>query len=209
MAYPVYLTIGNIPKDIRRKPSCCTQILVGYIPTSKLEGISNKATRHRALANMFHTCMWLLLALIVSYGETGVPMMSGDGTWHQCHPILAIYVGDYLEQTLVTCTYNGRCPKYSVPPDQLGEYTTFPPCDLNKVIDIFQLAGGDTHIFHAACQGVGFKPIYQPFWESLPLVDVYVSITPDILHQLLQGVIKHLISWLTSARGFGTSEIDV
>jgi hypothetical protein len=152
--------------------------------------------------------MRLLLAPIVSYGETGVLMMSGDGTWRRCHPILAVYVGDYPEQTLVTCTYNGRCPKCSVPPDQLGEYTTFPPRDLNKAIDIFQLAGGDTHIFHAACQGAGFKPVYQPFWESLPLVDVYTSITPDILHQLLQGVIKHLISWLASARGFGTSEID-
>jgi Plavaka transposase len=32
MAYPVYMTIGNIPKDIRRKPSQCAQILIGYIP---------------------------------------------------------------------------------------------------------------------------------------------------------------------------------
>ena len=30
-AYPVYLTIGNIPRDIRRKPSRHAQVLVGYI----------------------------------------------------------------------------------------------------------------------------------------------------------------------------------
>jgi hypothetical protein len=36
-AYPIYMGIGNIPKDIRRKPSRSAQMLIGYIPTSKLE----------------------------------------------------------------------------------------------------------------------------------------------------------------------------
>ncbi|KAJ7083906.1 hypothetical protein C8R43DRAFT_826367, partial [Mycena crocata] len=35
-AYPVYMTIGNIPKDIRRKPSRQAYILIGYLPTSRL-----------------------------------------------------------------------------------------------------------------------------------------------------------------------------
>jgi hypothetical protein len=64
MAYPVYLTIGNIPKEIHRKPSRCAQILVGYIPTTKFLGISNKTARRRAQANLFHTCMRLLVAPI-------------------------------------------------------------------------------------------------------------------------------------------------
>ena len=37
-AYPVYMTIGNIPKDIRRKPSKRTHILVGYLPTTHTGG---------------------------------------------------------------------------------------------------------------------------------------------------------------------------
>lgn len=32
MAYPVYLTIGNIPKEIRRKPSHRAHILLTYLP---------------------------------------------------------------------------------------------------------------------------------------------------------------------------------
>jgi hypothetical protein len=81
MAYPVYMTIGNIPKEIRRKPSRCGQMLIGYIPTTKLEHIGNKATRRRALTNLFHSCMQILLGPIASYGETGLPLMSGDGIW--------------------------------------------------------------------------------------------------------------------------------
>ena len=42
-AYPVYLTIGNIPKGIRRQLSCHSYILLGYIPTTRLEHVTNKA----------------------------------------------------------------------------------------------------------------------------------------------------------------------
>jgi hypothetical protein len=98
MAYPIYLTIGNIPKDIRRKPSHNAQLLVGYIPTTKLGGMNVKAARRRALANLFHSCMHSVLGPISSYGESGLPMMSGDGIWCRCHPIFAIFVGDYPEQ---------------------------------------------------------------------------------------------------------------
>ncbi|KAG2130636.1 uncharacterized protein EDB93DRAFT_1255833 [Suillus bovinus] len=53
-AYPVYLTIGNILKEIRQKPSRCVQILLGYLPTTHLEHIANKASRHRSAANLYH-----------------------------------------------------------------------------------------------------------------------------------------------------------
>ena len=33
-AYPVYATIGNIPKTICRKPSRHAQMLIGYIPVA-------------------------------------------------------------------------------------------------------------------------------------------------------------------------------
>jgi hypothetical protein len=33
-AYPVYMTIGNIPKEIRRKPSRRAYVLLAYLPTS-------------------------------------------------------------------------------------------------------------------------------------------------------------------------------
>lgn len=202
------MTIGNIPKDIRRKPSRSAQMLLGYIPTSKLEGMTNKAARRRALANMFHACMEKVLNPICLYGETGLVMMSGDGTWRRCHPIIATFVGDYPEQTLVTCTFNGRCPKCLVPSNQLGEYNHFPPRDHTKAIDTYLLADEDIGSFHAACRSTGLKPVYHPFWNSLPLTDIFLSITPDVLHQILQGVFKHLLSWLTHPAVFGAVEVD-
>ena len=160
MAYPVYLMIGNIPKDIHCKPSCHAHILLGYIPTMKLVGIGNKAARRRAVANLFHGCMRTVLDLITHIRETGVPMMSGDGVWWRCHPVLAIFVGDYPEQALVTCTYNSCCSKYEVPPGCLGKYKTFPSRLQSTAIDTYLLADGNVTVFHCACWNAGLKPVH-------------------------------------------------
>jgi hypothetical protein len=201
------MTIGNIPKDIRRKPSRHAQMLIGYIPTTKLERIANKAARRRALANLFHGCMHDVLGPISSYGKNGIAMMSGDGVWRRCHPVFAVFVGDYPEQALVTCTYNGQCPKCLVTPGQLGEYDSFPPRVHTEAIETYSHSDDpNVRTFHLACREAGLKPVYHPFWETLPLADIFLSITPDILHQVLQGVMKHLIGWLI--RIFGPGEID-
>lgn len=36
--------------------------------------------------------------------------------------------------------------------------------------------------------------VIDSFWANLPLYDIYEAITPDILHPLYQGVIKHAVS---------------
>jgi len=82
MAYPIYLTIGNIPKDICQKPSRHAQLLIRYILMTKLEGMPTKAGYHRTLANLFHSCMQNILGSISSIGETGITMISRDGVWH-------------------------------------------------------------------------------------------------------------------------------
>jgi len=105
MAYLIYLTIGNIPKDIHCKPLHQAQILIGYIPTTKLTGMENKSRHRCALANLFYACIRNVLGPISSIGETGVAMMSGDGVWHCYHPIFAIFIGDYPKHTLLTCKF--------------------------------------------------------------------------------------------------------
>ena len=200
------MTIGNIPKHIRRKPSQMAQILIGFIPTTKLQGLSNKAARHRAITNLFHACMRHVLLPIAVPGESGVPMMCGDGVWRRCHPILANFIGDYPEQFLVTCTFSGQCPKCLAPPNELGELRSFPPRLQSLANDAYRLADAEVRVFHAACRNAGLKPVYHPFWASLPLANIFISITPDVLHQILQGVIKHLMGWLIWI--FGVTEIN-
>ena len=195
----MYLTIGNIPKALRRKPSWCAYVLLGYLPTSRLLCIKNKAARRRALANLFHACMGRILQPIQEPGEHGVPLASGDGTIHRCHPIFATFMGNYFEQMLATCCKFGECATCKVSKDNLGANTPFPVHDYNAILDALNYEEGCPTVFAKACHAVNIKPIYHPFWVDLPYANIYQSITSDLLHQLYQGIVKHLVSWLVHA----------
>ncbi|KAG1804353.1 hypothetical protein EV424DRAFT_1330672 [Suillus variegatus] len=206
-AYPVYMTIGNIPKDIRRKPSRHAHILLAYLPTTRLEHIKNRASRRRTITNLFHACMGHILEPLKSAGEDGLHMRSGDGITRRGHPLLACYVGDYPEQILVSGTMTGECPKCNVPNSELGSKDAlFKPRDLESILTALSLADEDPIGFAERCAELRIKPIQHPFWQGLPKSNIFHAITPDVLHQLYQGLVKHMIAWIKSA--FGEAEID-
>jgi len=203
-AYPVYITIGNIPKEIRRKPSHHAQTLLAYLPAARLEHIQNKSSRRRSLANLFHACMAKVLQPLESAGISGMEMASGDGVIRRCHPLLAAFVGDYPEQCLVTCTKH--CPKCPISKDELGEDKALPVRALGPVLEALSAVNDGPGTYSNACKEAGIKPVIHPFWENLPYVHIFQSITPDVLHQLYQGVIKHIVSWISEM--FSSAEID-
>lgn len=205
-AYPVYLTIGNLPKSIRRKPSRGGQILLAYLPTSKLEHITNEAARKRMILNVMHKCLKVILSPLEKAGETGVAMASGDGVVRRNHPIFAAHAGDYMEHIAIVGCKMGECTTCEVPPKNLGDTDKYPLRDLESVLDALHKIDEDPTQFLQACRAAKVKPIIHPFWENLPYCDIHLCITPDILHQLLQGLIKHLTTWIKSA--FNTHELD-
>jgi hypothetical protein len=205
--YPVYVTIGNVPKEIRRKPSTHAQVLFAYLPVARLNHIVGESSKRRASQNLFHACMRRILHPLETAGAKGVRMKSGDGLVRRCHPILAVYAGDHPEQCLVTCTKSTECPK-GTPSAPLGENALCHLHDIDNILEALDEydAVEQPREYIAWCNGMGIKPVLNPFWKFLPYANIYQSITPDILHQLHQGMTKHLISWLQST--FGITELD-
>ncbi|KZV66206.1 hypothetical protein PENSPDRAFT_689159 [Peniophora sp. CONT] len=191
-----------------RKTSLQAQVLLGYLPVAKLEGITNDEKRRRALCNIFHTCMRDLLKPLRDVAEDGVVLASGDGVRRRCHPLLAAYVGDYPEQILVAGVKSTLCPKGKLDKKFFG---TEDHCELRDADAIVKaLKHRDTHPndlrgYIDGCQAVGVKPV-NTLWKDYPHCDIYLAITPDILHQLYQGVLKHLIVWLKHV--YGPKAID-
>ncbi|KAF7312829.1 hypothetical protein MKEN_00966400 [Mycena kentingensis (nom. inval.)] len=130
-----------------------------------------------------------ILDPIAGIGRDGIEMATGFGDVHRCHILYAIFAGDYPEQY------------------ELGDLAAvYDPRDLTAVLKALSKADGDVTEFTAACKDAGIKPLFKPFWEHLPFANVFLSMTPDILHQLLQGVVKHVVNWVKEA--YGPLELD-
>jgi hypothetical protein len=114
-AWPVYLTIGNISKATRRKPSAHATVLLGYIPVSKFECFAEECRSHK-LHQFFHDCMKTLLEPLERAGREGVAMVCADGYCCKVYPIVSAYVADYPEQCLITCIHENSCPLCLVTP---------------------------------------------------------------------------------------------
>jgi len=112
VAYPVYLTIGNISKSIRHQSSSHTTMLIAYLPVTQLDCFEDaKVAKYR----LFHACMKTVLEPLRAPGQSGQNMTCADGFLHQIFPILAAYVADFPEQCLVACCQESRCPICTVP----------------------------------------------------------------------------------------------
>ncbi|KAG8993874.1 hypothetical protein FRB90_000576 [Tulasnella sp. 427] len=209
-AYPAYLTIGNIPKAIRRKPSMHAQLLFAYLPTEQFTGTTLskeqiRLAKHRA----FHYAMKHIFKSLEDLEDGGLELESGDGKVRWCHPILAVYVADYPEQCLATCTRYNRCPLCHVDAGNLGEYGESAKRSQEETLQKLDNAGHASTKAKAnqLLKAAGITDIPEPFFKDLPLANINQAITPDILHQLYQGLIKHLTGWIT--RILGPKELDL
>ena len=197
----MYLTIGNISKDVRRQPSQHACVLLGYLPTAKLECFSS-GRRSVERYRLFHYCMTQILKPLVVCGKEGVLMTCPDGLVRRIFLILAAYIADFPQQCLVACCKESRCPKCMVARDKHGESTrssAHVQCQTMKSLKKYENGEISKEEFDG---NLGLQAVYEPFWADLPHCDIFMCITPDILHQLHKGVFKdHLVSWCSQLIG--------
>ncbi|KAG1834650.1 hypothetical protein F4604DRAFT_1944865 [Suillus subluteus] len=188
-AYPVYLTLGNLPRAICRKPSQQACILIAYLSVSKMVGKQlTKKQKSTRIQQLFHDSMRIVLEPLIEAGKKGMEVTGGDGKVRILYPILACYVADYPEQCLVTCAKYGTCPKCQLIRIAREKATSI--SNFQELCKVDNISGGVRH----------------PFWEDFPHCDIHMGITSDVLHQLYQGVVKHLEHWCTSL--MTTAELD-
>ncbi|EGO04581.1 hypothetical protein SERLA73DRAFT_38021, partial [Serpula lacrymans var. lacrymans S7.3] len=110
--YLVYLTQGNLPRFMRRKPSKHAYILIAYLYVSKNVGDNlSKKQKSAHIQQLFHDSMRIVLEPLIEPGKHGMEVTGGDGRVRRIHPILACYIADYPEQYLITCAKYGTCPE--------------------------------------------------------------------------------------------------
>ena len=80
-AYPIYMTLGNLPRALRRKPSEHACILIGYLSCDKIDSEGLSEHKQRALVQqLFHLSVHTILEPLIRAGKEGIEVTSGDGT---------------------------------------------------------------------------------------------------------------------------------
>ncbi|KAF8604766.1 hypothetical protein BDV93DRAFT_440104 [Ceratobasidium sp. AG-I] len=194
-AYPVYVTVGNINKDARRKPSKRAMALLVYLPVDAFEDITNDAKRRRLKAELVHRAMEKMLATLCKASKNGVEMWCPDGRLRRVFPRVAAYTADWPEQNLQSCTSEGSCPICKAMYTGRGDLQVH--ADLrNRKETLGAIWSYYAQRNTAELKALRLKPIW-PWWGDLPHVNLATCFTPDLLHQLYQGVFKtHLLCWL-------------
>ncbi|KAI0728335.1 hypothetical protein C8Q72DRAFT_875895 [Fomitopsis betulina] len=193
---------------VRREASSHATVLIGYLPVAKLDCFTDKS-RPAAKYRLFHYCMRMMLASIAQAGRTGETMTCADRQKRSIWPIVTAYVADYPEQCLVGCCMENRCPMCQIPPNRRGEPEIYPPRCQQETISLLQMQDRGTlpDVSQTRFKDLGLRPVYPPFWEDLPHLNVFEWFTPDLLHQLHKGVFKdHLVKWCTAI--VGEDELD-
>ncbi|QRV76877.1 hypothetical protein RhiJN_19722 [Ceratobasidium sp. AG-Ba] len=201
-AYPVYMALGNLIKDWRRKPSKRGMVLLGFLPTDSFEDIDDDDERRRLKADLVHRCMEKMMEPLKEVWEDGVEMWCPDGRLRRVFPRMAAYMADWPEQNLQCCTTTGTCPICSTKGKGRGDLSqTADLRDRDETLGALRAYFICNHV--GELKMLGLKPVW-PWWGDLPDVDLHKNIAPDILHQLYQGVFKsHLFRWMKFFVGEG------
>ncbi|KAG8724614.1 hypothetical protein FRC09_016584 [Ceratobasidium sp. 395] len=191
-AYPVYITIGNISKSVRRKASKRATVILGYLPVDRCKDIADKNLRRKIRGELLHRSLEAIMEPLKSASKDGVPMWCADGRLRRVYLILAAYVGDWPEQNDVCCTVQSGCPVCQQPFDGRGSGRRDVPLrDHATMAAAFQRYKDSGNA--AELKRSKLRPCV-PFWLDLPHVDFPSCITPDILHQLHKGIFKDYVA---------------
>ncbi|KAF8602204.1 hypothetical protein BDV93DRAFT_533541 [Ceratobasidium sp. AG-I] len=195
-AHPVYLSIGNISKVTRRKPTKRAMILVGYVPVGGFKDVLDKKTRRCFRGDLLHRSLEVIFEPLTTASVDGMLARCADGYLRHIYPIISAWIADWPEQNDLAGTTQSGCPKCCHKWKGRGQGgPSAPLCDPGKT----QQRSKRVLKRHLVTPWV-------PFWANLPHVDIGRALAPDLLHQLYKGMFEHAKDWVEDL--LGTNEFN-
>ncbi|KAG2107312.1 uncharacterized protein F5147DRAFT_746079 [Suillus discolor] len=190
----LYMSIGNISNSTRHAHRNGV-VLVGFltIPKTMKEHAGDTAYRNFR-RQMFHSSLVKIFEAIKPYMDTPNVAHFPDG--HFCRVIYGLgpYIADYPEQALLSGVVQGWCPKCLADRRDLdGDEPCLCRCEKHRELLVEELEYGKLW------EEYGIVGDVVPFTNDYPQADIHELISPDILHQIIEGAFKdHLVDWVES-----------
>ncbi|KAG9124668.1 hypothetical protein FRC07_010699 [Ceratobasidium sp. 392] len=201
--FPVYLSIGNISKSVRRRPTKRAMLIIGYLPVDTFEDVADENARSRYRADLLHRSLKRIFEPLKESSENGMLAWCVDGNLRHIYPVIAAWVADWPEQNDIACTTQGGCPRCQHGWHGRGNGgLKAPPRDQDADLEAITTYKDQQP---AALTPLHLKPCV-PFWADIPHVEMWSTFTPDLLHQLYKGMFKHARNWVEEM--LGTKEFN-
>ncbi|KAF8606747.1 hypothetical protein BDV93DRAFT_436593 [Ceratobasidium sp. AG-I] len=223
-AHGVYMSLANLDKSTRASISENAWILIAYIPKSKFQYTMAKfegrpkAVRNKLLGVMnrrlFHRCMEVITRSLRRTEPHDV--IDPEGNIRSVLYELAAYVADLEEQWLVAGLGKQTCPHCECDATHLGDAECSPlrtPSDIlrtiKKIKRDYRAAYGRSPSLEEFMNLSGkhhLNGVDKPFWKSLPRVNIFEVLCPDLLHGFHKFFHDHIYKF--NLAGMGRPEYD-
>ena len=138
-AWPVYITLGNLPSTRRNSPGSMAVLLLALLPVPPKLSKSTSADKHqrRINAETLQLTFQLFFEPLQAVAREGVNIDCADGKVRRCFPVLSAWIADHMENVALHGVKSNSCPKCKVLPWELGndakysarDYTEYEYCE--------------------------------------------------------------------------------
>jgi len=195
-AWPVYLTLGNLPATRHNRPGSFAVLLLALLPVRpKLTKCSTDHLQRQINAYTLRGVFELGFEPLQNPALEGVNINCPDAKVRRCFPILFAGIADDMENVALHGMKSNVCPKCEVLPGELEtnanshrarDYARYERCERESASDnsrtMFEMLGInlEKNVFH-----------------GLHRVSVPSLHRPDLLDTVYLGLFKHLMDWIS------------
>ncbi|KLO04020.1 hypothetical protein SCHPADRAFT_897360, partial [Schizopora paradoxa] len=198
-AHCVYMSCGNISKDLRMKGSAGCWVKIAEIPEVKF---LEKTHQGLLSQRLFHICMDIVTAGLKACSHHPEMMTDANGIKRLVRTVLLAHVSDLPEQQLIACVQQNYSPVSMANLDQFGSSEKHPPrtkrVTLHLIRTVLQTLGmeaKDLALYKTASLALGLNGVHDPYWSDWKFACPSVFLAPDALHQWHKFFYDHIISW--------------
>ncbi|KLO05486.1 hypothetical protein SCHPADRAFT_946867 [Schizopora paradoxa] len=203
--HAVYLSCGNIDKELRSKISAKCWMMLAQIPIVKFletefQGILTE--------RLYHICMKIATETLQKCAEHPVMMADPEGIMRLVRTILLAHLTDNPEQTTIACVSSSISPVTIAVQNQFGSGRVLPvrtkAVTLSRIRELLRRPGLRTSVLKAyklAALNVGLNGVFEPYWADWKFACPSNFITPDALHQWHKFFEDHLLIFIAVLYG--------
>ncbi|KAG8795971.1 hypothetical protein FRC12_007317 [Ceratobasidium sp. 428] len=211
--HALYVSLGNIAKDVRAQTSKRAWMLLAYIPICKWEATlehvdPNTKSEKQALPGilsrrLFHLCMEIITQPLWTINTHEV--VDPEGNVRLVFYVLVAYLADLEEQYLIAALDQSNCIHCTATSKTLGSPDNHPTRtfeDTLAAIERVRQERGpniDPYKFSLGCAKERLCDVEYPFWARLPLVDICQALSVDLLHGFHKFFFDHPFRWNTNS----------